>query len=81
MSRNPPIKFTVHPMVRRRLEKQAEFHSIGHNDSSANELSKIIVGQFSLIKPAKIFEALAALKTFQVTNPFALSQFGPKQSK
>ena len=32
---------------------------------------KIVATQISLIKPAKLFEALAALKPYQVTNPFA----------
>ncbi|HWA27833.1 MAG TPA: hypothetical protein VG734_19415 [Lacunisphaera sp.] len=81
MSRNPPIKFVAHPFVRRRLEKIAEFHGIGHNDSSANEVVKIAAAQISLIRPAKLFEALAALKPYQVTNPFALSAFGPQKPK
>ena len=81
MSRNPPIKFQAHPLVRRRLEKIADFHGIGHNDSSANEVMKIVASQFSLVKPAKLFEALAALKPYQVTNPFSLAAFGPKHPK
>lgn len=82
MPYNPPIKFQPHVLVRRRLEKIAEFHGIGHNDSSANEVMKLAATQLSLIKPAKLFEAFAALKPYQVTNPFAgLAQYRTKRPK
>ncbi|MBA3849355.1 MAG: hypothetical protein C0502_05090 [Opitutus sp.] len=71
MSRFPPIKFDPPAAVRVRLERIAEFHGIGHNAPSANEVAKLIASQFSLVKPAQFFQALAALKPFQVTNPFA----------
>lgn len=74
MKRAPAIKFEVHVIVRIRLEKIAEFHAIGNNDPSANELMKLWAQQISLIRPAKIFEAMAALKPYQVTNPFALTK-------
>lgn len=80
----PPvaIKFVPHPIVRRRLEKIAEYHGIGHNDASANEVMKIVASQVSLLKPAKLFEALAALKPYQVSNPFAgLTQYRPNRTK
>jgi hypothetical protein len=80
MPRVVPIKFTPHPLVRRRLEKIAEFHGIGHNDASANELMKQWASPISLIKPAKLYEAMAALKPFMVTNPFAgLTQYRTKR--
>ncbi|MFA7266037.1 MAG: hypothetical protein WC054_06960 [Candidatus Nanopelagicales bacterium] len=76
------IKFTPHPIVRRRLEKIAEYHGIGHNDASANELMKQWASPISLIKPAKLYEAMAALKPYQVTNPFAgLTQYRPNRTK
>jgi hypothetical protein len=69
--RCPPIKFDPPLIVRRRLERIADFHGIGHNEPSANELMKLLATQISLIKPAQLFQAIAALKPFQVTNPFA----------
>lgn len=82
MSTPVAIKFVPHPIVRRRLEKIAEYHGIGHNDASANEVMKIVASQVSLLKPAKLFEALAALKPYQVSNPFAgLTQYRPNRTK
>jgi len=81
MTRVVPIKFIPHPLVRRRLEKIADFHGIGHNDASANELMKQWASPISLIKPAKLYEAMAALKPFMVTNPFAgLTQYRTNRS-
>ncbi len=82
MPRHVPIKFIPNPLVRRRLEKIAEYHGIGHNDASANELMKQFAGPISLIKPAKLYEAMAALKPFMVTNPFAgLTQYRTNRSQ
>lgn len=77
MSFNPPIRFQVTSLTRQRLGKIADFHGLGSNEPSANEVAKLVTQQASLIKPAKLMEALAALKPYQVTNPFALGAFGP----
>lgn len=82
MSYNPPIKFQPNLAVRIRLEKMAEYHGIGHNDASANELMKQWSSPISMIRPAKLYEAMAALKPFMISNPFSgLTLSGLKRPK
>lgn len=81
MPRNPPIRYQVNTLTRMRLQRIAEYHGIGSNEPSANEVAKLAAQQISLVKPAKLFEAIAALREYQVTNPFALAAFGPTEKR
>jgi hypothetical protein len=85
MPTNPQVKFQPDLLSRRRAEKIAAYHSLGvtsaAHEGSANEFAKVVFTQFSLVKPGQFYLALAALKPFQVTNPFALASFGPRQSR
>lgn len=76
------IKFQPDTLSRLRAESIAKFHSLGYNDrASANEFAKLVFTQFSLVRPAALFLALADLKKHQVTNPFSLDSFRPKKPK
>ena len=82
MATNPQIKFQPDTLSRRRAESIAKYHSLGYNDrASANEFAKLVFTQFSLVKPNQLFLAIAALKPYQVTNPFSLDVSGPKAPK
>lgn len=77
---NPQVKFQPDRLSRRRAEAIAEYHSLGYNDkASVNEFTKLVFTQFSLVKPALLFVALAALKEYQVSNPFSLASDRPKK--
>lgn len=65
MNTNPPLKFILQPSARNALEEMAAYHAVGSNEPSANDMAKIICGQFALIPKEQVFLALAALRPFQ----------------
>ena len=65
MSTNPPLKFILQPSARKALEEMAAYHAVGSNEPSANEMARIICGQFALVPKDQTFLALAALRPFQ----------------
>lgn len=83
MSRNPPIKFQVHPQIRKGLQSIADHHGIGGNETSAPEVAKIAAIAFSLVRPAAYYQALAAIKPFQRTSPLPVFRppSGPNRPK
>lgn len=80
--KNPQIKFQPDTLTRLRAQEIAEWNGLGYNDrGSVNELAKLVVQQFSLVRKGELFLALAALKPFQRTSPFTKGAFGPSRSK
>lgn len=75
MPRNPQIKFQPELRARQRAEKIADYHSLGLNGPSANELARLAFTQVSLVKPELLLPALAALRPFQAAPK------GPKWSR
>lgn len=69
-------------LTRLRSAKIAAYHSLGvtsgAHEGSVNEFSKIVTTQFSLVRPDQFYLALAALRPFQTSSPFALGRNGPK---
>lgn len=74
---NPPIKFQVHPQVRAGLQKIADLHGIGGNETSAPEVAKLVACAFSLVRPSAFAQALAALKPYQRTSPLPVFRMPP----
>lgn len=62
---NPVIKFQPDLETRKGLERIADYHHIGGNGSSANEVMKLFAPQVAKLKPELYFVALAELAKFQ----------------
>lgn len=60
------VKFHISESAWTRLHAQAEQHGFGVSGVSANDWSKMLINQFSLVPADQSFLALAALQPFQV---------------
>lgn len=69
MNPAPPLKFQIQPEARARLEAVAAFHAFGGNETSVNDLARLVLAQFSKVPADRLFDALAALKPFQSDEP------------
>ena len=83
MSRNPPIKFQLNLQARTGLQKIADHHGIGGNDTSANEVARIWATAGAMVRPTQVYQALAALKPYQRTSPLTVFRMpaGPIRPK
>jgi hypothetical protein len=68
LGHNPQIKFQPDLKTRLGLERIANAHNLGGNGASANEVMKIVAGQFSKVSPKNFFLALAALEEFKASG-------------
>jgi hypothetical protein len=77
LGHNPQIKFQPDLKTRQGLERIADFHCLGSNGSSANEVMKLFAPQVAMLNPKMFFVAMAALSEYQIGR----APRGPKRSK
>lgn len=63
------FKFKTDLVTRAGIERIADFHNIGANGSSGNEVMKIVASQIGKIPGKNFFQAMAALSEFQSHAP------------
>lgn len=82
MKHNPPLKFQASLQTRRGLQNIADHHGIGGNETSANEVGKIVATAFGMVRPGSFYQALAALRPHQRTSSLQVfsDQLRPKKS-
>ncbi len=80
---NPALKFQPSLQTRRGLQAIADHHGIGGNETSANEVLRIVATAFAMVRPGAFYQALASLKPHQRTSSLQVfsDQLRPKKSK